>query len=283
MSSVRLSAIGEQQVKHTRLRTRATHYRNMAAAIQAGNEPTIAKFPKYIPRGKPVSWYLERAERDMQDSEWAGELAKALSETEHQQRLERMTVEERCEDIEDRLSSFTYLEGEFGLLRDLRELLKGVPAATVRMYRNRVSTLYAEVLQCFDDPERPPADDEAVPVRHLRPLPMLIDDHGQRSYPFEPICAVFGLHPHAVWHWLSDDERENRWTVSDGRPVQAGYLTEAGLMRILMASHHPLCTALQRWLAHVVIPSLLAEGQYTCGAEAQAVFADLPMARPAEA
>jgi hypothetical protein len=59
-----VSDIGEQQIKHTRLRTRATHYRAMAAAIQAGDEQAIAAFPKYIPRGKPVSWYLERAERD---------------------------------------------------------------------------------------------------------------------------------------------------------------------------------------------------------------------------
>ena len=89
-----VSDIGEQQIKHTRLRTRATHYRNMAAAIQAGDEQTIAAFPKYIPRGRPVSWYLGRAERDMQASEMAGEMASLLVDMEHRNRLEAMTPEE---------------------------------------------------------------------------------------------------------------------------------------------------------------------------------------------
>jgi len=91
---MKYSDIGEQQIKHTRLRTRAKHYRNMAAAIQAGDEQTIAAFPRYIPRGKPVSWYLERAERDQQASETAGDMASLLVDMEHRNRLEAMTPDE---------------------------------------------------------------------------------------------------------------------------------------------------------------------------------------------
>jgi hypothetical protein len=94
-----VSDIGEQQIKHTRLRTRAKHYRAMAAAIQAGDEETIAAFPKYIPRGKPVSWYLERAERDMQASETAGDMASLLVDMEHRNRLEAMTSDEIWENL----------------------------------------------------------------------------------------------------------------------------------------------------------------------------------------
>jgi hypothetical protein len=96
---MKYSDTGEQQVKHTRLRTRAKHYRNMAAAIQAGDEQTIAAFPKYIPRGKPVSWYLERAEQDMQASETAGDMASLLVDMEHRNRLEAMTPDEVWEDL----------------------------------------------------------------------------------------------------------------------------------------------------------------------------------------
>jgi hypothetical protein len=96
-----VSDIGEQQVKHTRLRTRAKHYRKMAAAIQAGDEQTIAAFPKYIPRGKPVSWYLEQAERDRQASDMAREMASLLVDMERRNWLERMTPEEVWADLVD--------------------------------------------------------------------------------------------------------------------------------------------------------------------------------------
>jgi hypothetical protein len=89
-----VSDIGEQQIKHAKLRTRAKHYRHMAAAIQAGDEETIAAFPKYIPRGKPVAWYLERAERDQRASEMAGDMASLLVDMEHRNRLEAMTPDE---------------------------------------------------------------------------------------------------------------------------------------------------------------------------------------------
>jgi hypothetical protein len=94
-----VSDIGEQQIKHTRLRCRARHYRAMAAAIQAGDEQTIAAFPKYIPRGRPVSWYLERAERDMQASETAGDMASLLVDMEHRNHLEAMTPDAVWEDL----------------------------------------------------------------------------------------------------------------------------------------------------------------------------------------
>jgi hypothetical protein len=89
-----VSDIGAAQIKHTRLRCRAQHYRNMAAAIQAGDEQTIAAFPKYIPRGRPVSWYLERAERDMQASETAGDMASLLVDLEHRNQLDAMTPQQ---------------------------------------------------------------------------------------------------------------------------------------------------------------------------------------------
>jgi hypothetical protein len=96
---MKLSTIGEQQVKHTRLRCRARHYRAMAAAIQAGDEEYIATFPKYIPRGKPVSWYLERAERDRQASEMAGDMASLLGDMERRNHLEAMTPAEVWDDL----------------------------------------------------------------------------------------------------------------------------------------------------------------------------------------
>jgi hypothetical protein len=91
---VKVSDIGAEQKKHTSLRTRAKHYRAMAAAIQSSDEERIAAFPKYIPRGKPVAWYLERAERDSQASEMAGDMASLLLDMEHRNRLERMTPAE---------------------------------------------------------------------------------------------------------------------------------------------------------------------------------------------
>jgi hypothetical protein len=96
-----VSDIGEQQIKHTRLRCRARHYRAMAAAIQAGNEQTIAAFPKYIPRGRPVEWYLERAQRDSLASETAGDMATLLVDMEHRNRLDAMTPAEVWADLGD--------------------------------------------------------------------------------------------------------------------------------------------------------------------------------------
>jgi hypothetical protein len=71
----------------------------MAAAIQAGDEQTIAAFPKYIPRGRPVSWYLERAERDRQAAETAGDMASLLVDMEHRNHLEAMTADEVWENL----------------------------------------------------------------------------------------------------------------------------------------------------------------------------------------
>lgn len=88
------SGIGIEQRKHTSLRTKAGHYRRMAAAIIAQDTVTIATFPKYIPRGHPPEWYLSRADRFQQESETAGEMAHLLRDMEHRTRLDGMTAEE---------------------------------------------------------------------------------------------------------------------------------------------------------------------------------------------
>jgi hypothetical protein len=48
-----VSDIGVEQRTHTSFRTKAQHYRRMAAAMAARDARTIACFPKYIPRGHP--------------------------------------------------------------------------------------------------------------------------------------------------------------------------------------------------------------------------------------
>jgi hypothetical protein len=41
-----------------------------------------------------MSWYLERAERDQQDSEMAGDMASLLEDMEHRNRLDAMTADD---------------------------------------------------------------------------------------------------------------------------------------------------------------------------------------------
>jgi hypothetical protein len=89
-----VSDIGIEQRKHTSLRTKAAHYRRMAAAIAANDAPTIAAFPKYIPRGHPPDWYLTRAEQYEQESSTAEEMASLLYDMERRNSLEASTPEQ---------------------------------------------------------------------------------------------------------------------------------------------------------------------------------------------
>jgi hypothetical protein len=282
-----VSDIGEQQIKHTRLRTRATHYRAMAAAIQAGDEQAIAAFPKYIPRGKPVSWYLERAERDREASEKAGELADLLSDMEHQNYLDRMTIEQKCERLDSALHTVTFvLGGEHSCLKDLPKLLRGLTSSQQQRYRARMSTLFEEVMQLFDAPTSEREDgeqEEDARAFRIMTLPGYIDAQDRPWWPLIPLSVRLGHDPQAVHGWLHDDERALLWLPIDGRLRQEWYVNEAGLLRLFLASDHPASTRLQRWLTHVVVPSLQAEGQYICGAEAKDVLADLPTGRRSEA
>ena len=93
-----VSDIGVEQRKHTSLRTKAGHYRRMAAAIAANDAPTIASFPKYVPRGHPPDWYLTRAEQYEQESATAGEMASLLYDMERRNYLDAATPEQvwRC-------------------------------------------------------------------------------------------------------------------------------------------------------------------------------------------
>jgi hypothetical protein len=89
-----VSDIGIEQCKHTSLRRKAMHYRRMAAAIATNDAPTIATFPKYIPRGHPPDWYLARAEQYEQESATAGEMASLVYDMEHRNRLEASTPQD---------------------------------------------------------------------------------------------------------------------------------------------------------------------------------------------
>src|SRR5215475_11737069 len=86
-----LSQIGMEQRKHTSLRTKARHYRRMAAALMLQDEGTIATFPQYVPRGHPPDWYVARAERFERESETAGEMAHLLRDMEHRNHLDALT------------------------------------------------------------------------------------------------------------------------------------------------------------------------------------------------
>jgi hypothetical protein len=89
-----ISELGKEQRKHTSLRTKAGHYRRMAAAIAANDTPTIAAFPKYVPRGHPPEWYLTRAEQYEQESATAEEMSHLLYDMERRNRLDAMTPED---------------------------------------------------------------------------------------------------------------------------------------------------------------------------------------------
>jgi hypothetical protein len=256
----------------------------MAAAIQRGDAQAIAAFPKYVPRGKPIPWDLERAERDMEDSRRAGELAEALSAMERENRLDRLTVDEKCEAIDHGLHTLLCLQ-EGVLLNDLPKLLQGLSSQQHAMYRARASRLYEQSLHQFDAPPSTEAEDpEEAGHRgtfHLHTLPSLLESDGSVWYPLVPICLALWLDPKAVHAWLGPDEQALKWMAIEGRFGQHWYVSPQGLWRLLVSSQHPACERLQRWLVHVVIPSLLVEGQYTCGPEARAVLEDLP-ARPQE-
>jgi hypothetical protein len=70
--------IGVEQRKHTTNAGKAVVYRQMAAAIATRDHATIAALPKYVPRGHPPEWYLERAEKAEQVSTAAGDMASLL-------------------------------------------------------------------------------------------------------------------------------------------------------------------------------------------------------------
>jgi hypothetical protein len=100
--------IGQQQRKHTGLRTKAEHYRRMALAIQA-NTLERHTFPTYVPRGKPPEWYRAKAAEYERQSETAGELASALVDLEHQQYLDRITPERAANRIEGDFRALDYM------------------------------------------------------------------------------------------------------------------------------------------------------------------------------
>jgi hypothetical protein len=94
-----VSDIGIAQRKHTANARKAEVYRQMAAAIEAGDEATIAALPTYVPRGKAPEWYRERAARAEQVSATAGEMAGLLVDMERRNRLDAMTPEEAWIDL----------------------------------------------------------------------------------------------------------------------------------------------------------------------------------------
>jgi hypothetical protein len=56
-----VSNIGAEQRKQTSNARKAVLFREMAAALTMGATNLITGFPKYVLRGYPPEWYLERA------------------------------------------------------------------------------------------------------------------------------------------------------------------------------------------------------------------------------
>jgi hypothetical protein len=94
-----VSNIGKEQRKQTANARKALLYRQMAEAIRDHDDGMIAGFPKYVPRGKPIVWYLERAEQAEQVSATAGEMASLLVDMKHRNRLAQMTPQEAWDDL----------------------------------------------------------------------------------------------------------------------------------------------------------------------------------------
>jgi hypothetical protein len=86
-----VSNIGKEQRKSTANARKALLYRQMAEAILANDQGTIAAFPKYVPRGKAPAWYLARAEQAEQASATAGEMASLLVDMEHRTYLDGLS------------------------------------------------------------------------------------------------------------------------------------------------------------------------------------------------
>jgi hypothetical protein len=145
-----VSDIGEQQIKHTRLRTKARHYRAMAAAIQVHDEATIATFPKYVPRGRPISWYLERAEQAERASEMAGEMASLLGDMEHRNYLDRMTVEQKCERIETAAKEVIFWIEHY-ILDDLPQLFAGLSREQKQGYQRLFTGIVQRLTNAFKE------------------------------------------------------------------------------------------------------------------------------------
>jgi hypothetical protein len=85
---------GTERRKHTAPARKAVVYRQMAAAIVAEDDHTIAALPTYIPGGHPPEWYLSRAETAEQISATAQDRARLLADMEARNRLDAMTAEE---------------------------------------------------------------------------------------------------------------------------------------------------------------------------------------------
>jgi hypothetical protein len=89
-----VSNIGKEQRKSTANARKALLYRQMAEAILANDQGTIAAFPKYVPRGKAPVWYLARAEQAEQALATAAEIASLLVDLEQRNYLDAMTPEQ---------------------------------------------------------------------------------------------------------------------------------------------------------------------------------------------
>jgi prophage antirepressor-like protein len=66
---------------------------------------------------------------------------------------------------------------------------------------------------------------------------------------------------------LADDEKGLSVVQTPGGPQKLGYVTEAGLYRILMRSNSPNARAFQDWLARDVLPEIRKSGVYAMAEE----------------
>lgn len=144
------SDIGQQQRKHTSLRTKAEHYRNMGLNIQMGTLPKSLgrhTFPKYVPRGKTAEWYLAKADEYERQSEISGDLAHALVDLKHQEWLDTRTPEEAAMWIDNGLQAVAgFVEH---LLGDWPKLAQKLSADQREAYQGQVRVLMGWLIKAL--------------------------------------------------------------------------------------------------------------------------------------
>lgn len=95
----------------------------------------------------------------------------------------------------------------------------------------------------------------------------VVRDGVNKWFVAKDICRALGFKGHSlVMSSLDDDEQSSAEIETAGGKQRVRTVSEAGVYRLLLASHMPYAKTYQRWVAHEILPALFSHGRY--GAQA---------------
>lgn len=107
---------------------------------------------------------------------------------------------------------------------------------------------------------------EIIPFAFEDKLVRAVQRDGKPWFVGVDVCECLGLSkPHTSLDLLDDDERASHTVGGSGGDRLVIVISEPGVYRLVFRSRKPEAERFKRWLAHVVLPDLLATGKYAPG------------------